>query len=49
MLRIYTEKANIRQTITPHKLRHFLFTWMKKQGIDDALSNRIQGMNHGSH
>jgi len=22
--------------ISPHKLRHFLFTWMKKQGIDDA-------------
>jgi integrase/recombinase XerD len=43
ILRIYTEKANIRQTITPHKLRHFLFTWMKKQGIDDALIQPCSG------
>ena len=21
----------------PHRLRHFLFTWLKTQGIDDAL------------
>ena len=21
----------------PHQLRHFLLTWLKKQGIDDAL------------
>jgi len=27
----------IEQNISPHKLRHFLFTWLKQQGIDDAL------------
>lgn len=43
ILKIYTEQANIRQTITPHKLRHFLFTWMKKQGIDDALIQPYSG------
>lgn len=43
ILRIYTEQANIRHTITPHKLRHFLFTWMKKQGIDDALIQPYSG------
>ncbi|WP_220387775.1 tyrosine-type recombinase/integrase [Legionella sainthelensi] len=24
-------------SISPHKLRHFLFTWLKKQGIDSVL------------
>ncbi|CAL7960041.1 hypothetical protein GAMM_130003 [Gammaproteobacteria bacterium] len=24
-------------SISPHKLRNFLFTLLKKQGIDDAL------------
>ena len=32
----YTEKAGIEHSYH-HKLRHFLFTWMKKQGVDDAL------------
>ena len=26
-----------------HKLRHFLFTWLKKQGIDDALIQPYSG------
>lgn len=43
ILKIYTEQANISHTITPHKLRHFLFTWMKKQGIDDALIQPYSG------
>nr|WP_242837082.1 hypothetical protein [Dehalobacter restrictus] len=25
------------QNLSPHKLRHFSLTWLKKQGIDDAL------------
>jgi len=32
----YCAKAGIEQSISPHKLRHFLFTWLKTQGIDDA-------------
>ena len=33
----YSEEAGLVQNISPHKLRHFLLTWLKKQGIDDAL------------
>jgi len=29
--------VGISRSISPHKLRHFLFTWLKEQGIDDAL------------
>lgn len=27
----------LERNISPHKLRHYLLTWLKKQGIDDAL------------
>lgn len=39
----YTKKAGIAHAISPHKLRHFLFTWMKKQGVDDALLQPYSG------
>lgn len=39
----YTKIAGIDQSISPHKLRHFLFTWLKKQGIDDALIQPYSG------
>lgn len=39
----YTEKAGIEHSISPHKLRHFLFAWMKKQGVDDALLQPCSG------
>lgn len=29
--------------VSPHKLRHFLLTWLKKQGIDDALIQPYSG------
>jgi integrase/recombinase XerD len=32
----YCAAAGIEQSISPHKLRHFLFTWLKTQGVDDA-------------
>ena len=31
------------QNISPHKLRHFILTWLKKQGIDDALIQPYSG------
>ncbi|WP_417905639.1 tyrosine-type recombinase/integrase [Candidatus Tisiphia endosymbiont of Micropterix aruncella] len=31
------------EPISPHKLRHFLFTWLKKQGIEDALIQPYSG------
>lgn len=30
-------------TISPHQLRHFLFTWLKTQGVDDALIQPYSG------
>ena len=39
----YTKIAGIDKSISPHKLRHFLFTWLKKQGIDDALIQPYSG------
>jgi integrase/recombinase XerD len=39
----YTEAAGMERPISPHKLRHFLFTWLKKQGIDDALIQPYSG------
>jgi integrase/recombinase XerD len=29
--------------ISPHRLRHFLLTWLKKQGIDDPLIQPYSG------
>jgi integrase/recombinase XerD len=39
----YATEAGIQQSISPHKLRHFLFTWLKKQGIDDAFIQPYSG------
>src|SRR5260370_32578385 len=37
MLARYAQAAGITRSVSPHKWRHFLFTWLNKQGIDDAL------------
>lgn len=42
----YTKRAGIARSISPHKLRHFLFSWLKKQGIDDALIQIYSGHDH---
>jgi integrase/recombinase XerD len=39
----YSQAAGFTQQISPHKLRHFLLTWLKKQGIDDALIQPYSG------
>jgi len=39
----YTKEAGMGRSISPHKLRHFLFTWLKKQGIDDAFIQPYSG------
>jgi integrase/recombinase XerD len=39
----YSEEVNLSQNLSPHKLRHFLLTWLKKQGIDDALIQPYSG------
>ena len=43
ILENYTKAAGIEHSISPHKLRHFLFTWMKRQGVDDALMQPYSG------
>lgn len=39
----YTQAAGITASISPHTLRHFLFTWLKTQGIDDAFIQPYSG------
>ena len=39
----YAAAAGLSQPISPHQLRHFLLTWLKKQGIDDALIQPYSG------
>lgn len=43
ILEKYSKDAKIKENISPHKLRHFLFTWLKKNGIDDALIQPYSG------
>ena len=37
MLARYAGKAGLDHNMPPHRLRHFLFTWLQTHGIDDAL------------
>ncbi len=39
----YSKAAGMKQSISPQKLRHFLFTWLKKQGVEDALIQPYSG------
>ena len=39
----YSTKSGISQPLFPHALKHFLFTWLKKQGIDDVLIQPYSG------
>jgi integrase/recombinase XerD len=43
MLARYARKADLAHNMPPHRLRHFLFTWLKTQGIDDALIQPYSG------
>ncbi len=43
MLARYAEQAGLPHNMPPHRLRHFLFTWLKTQGIDDALIQPYSG------
>ena len=39
----YSKVAQMKKNITPGKLRHFLFLWMKEQNIDDDLIQYYSG------
>jgi len=43
MIRRYADIAGLSKPISPHKLRHFLLLWLKKQGIDDAMIQPYSG------
>jgi integrase/recombinase XerD len=43
MLERYAQAAGLERTVSPHQLRHFLLTWLKKQGVDDALIQPYSG------
>jgi len=43
LLERYATAAGLAHPISPHRLRHFLLTWLKKQGIDDALIQPYSG------
>jgi integrase/recombinase XerD len=43
ILESYSKEAGMKHSISPHKFRHFLFTWLKKQGIEDALIQPYSG------
>jgi integrase/recombinase XerD len=43
MLARYAAAAGLEHNMPPHRLRHFLFTWLKTQGIDDALIQPYSG------
>ncbi len=43
ILEKYVERAGLKRSISPHRLRHFLLTWLKKQGIDDSFIQPYSG------
>ena len=43
ILAVYSKAAGMKHSISPHKFRHFLFTWLKKQGIEDGLIQPYSG------
>src|SRR5918911_1044999 len=43
LLERYAKAAGLAHSVSPHRLRHFLLTWLKKQGIDDALIQPYSG------
>lgn len=43
LLARYAAAAGLPHPLSPHQLRHFLLTWLKKQGIDDALIQPYSG------
>lgn len=43
LLARYAHLAGLEHNMPPHRLRHFLFTWLKTQGLDDALIQPYSG------
>ncbi len=43
LLARYARQAGLPRNMAPHRLRHFLFTWLKTEGLDDALIQPYSG------
>lgn len=43
LLARYSQKAGLSHNLSPHQLRHFLLTWLKKQGVEDAFIQPYSG------
>ena len=43
ILQKYATLSGLSHSISPHMMRHFLFTWLKKKGVDDALIQPYSG------
>jgi integrase/recombinase XerD len=39
----YSKLSGLINNISPHKLRHFLMTWLKRQGVDDSFIQPFSG------
>jgi hypothetical protein len=46
LLTRYAAAAGIAHPVSPHRLRHFLLSWLTAQGIDDALIQPYSGHEH---
>jgi integrase/recombinase XerD len=43
MIFIYSQKAGLENTVNPNALRAFWLSWLKKQGIGDAMLQPYSG------
>jgi integrase/recombinase XerD len=43
LLQRYADAAGLQRSMSPHKFRHFLLLWLKKQGVDDAFIQPYSG------
>jgi len=43
LLQRYAQTAGLARSMSPHKFRHFLLLWLKKQGLDDAVIQPYSG------
>ena len=44
MMSIYSKKAGLEENISPNTLRKFLLSWLKQQGVEDAMLQPYSGL-----
>ena len=44
MMSLYSKKAGLKENISPNVLRKFLLSWLKQQGIEDAMIQPYAGL-----